>query len=201
MQVFDLTRLRDISVDEMPALFEPDFHYTRIGSSHNIAINEETGIAYTIGGGGAGDTCGGGLHMIDIDDPKNPEFVGCAPTGGTHDTQCVIYQGPDEDYQGRELCFNSNGRTLPDPGRHRQGQSGRRRGPVLAEPGVYPSGLAHRRPPLLLPGRRVGRHRRKRRDHPHPDLGTSATSRTPCWSGSSWAQCPRAPTTSTSATT
>ncbi|MDE0259947.1 MAG: choice-of-anchor B family protein [Gemmatimonadota bacterium] len=112
MQVFDLTRLRDISVDEMPALFEPDFHYTRIGSSHNIAINEETGIAYTIGGGGAGDTCGGGLHMIDIDDPKNPEFVGCAPTGGTHDTQCVIYRGPDEDYQGRELCFNSNGRTF-----------------------------------------------------------------------------------------
>ena len=112
MQVFDLTRLRDISVDEMPALFEPDFHYTRIGSSHNIAINEETGIAYTIGGGGAGDTCGGGLHMINIDDPKNPEFVGCAPTGGTHDTQCVIYRGPDEDYQGRELCFNSNGRNF-----------------------------------------------------------------------------------------
>ena len=112
MQVFDLTRLRDISVDEMPALFEPDFHYTRIGSSHNIAINEETGIAYTIGGGGAGDTCGGGLHMINVDDPKNPEFVGCAPTGGTHDTQCVIYRGPDEDYQGRELCFNSNGRNF-----------------------------------------------------------------------------------------
>ena len=109
MQVFDLTRLRDISPDEMPALFEPDVHYTRIGSSHNIAINEETGIAYTIGGGGAGDTCGGGLHMINIDDPKNPEFLGCAPTGGTHDTQCVTYRGPDEEYQGRELCFNSNG--------------------------------------------------------------------------------------------
>ena len=112
MQVLDLTRLRDISPDEMPVLFEPDVHYTRIGSSHNIAINEETGIAYTIGGGGAGDTCGGGLHMIDIDDPKNPEFVGCAPTGGTHDTQCVIYRGPDEDYEGRELCFNSNGRVF-----------------------------------------------------------------------------------------
>ena len=112
MQVLDLTRLRDISPDEMPVLFEPDVHYTRIGSSHNIAINEETGIAYTIGGGGAGDTCGGGLHMINVDDPKNPEFVGCAPTGGTHDTQCVIYRGPDEDYRGRELCFNSNGRNF-----------------------------------------------------------------------------------------
>ncbi|MDE2678252.1 MAG: choice-of-anchor B family protein, partial [Gemmatimonadota bacterium] len=47
LQILDLTRLRDISPDEMPVLFEPDVHYTRIGSSHNIAINEETGIAYT----------------------------------------------------------------------------------------------------------------------------------------------------------
>ena len=112
LQILDLTRLRDVSPDEMPALFEPDVHYTRIGSSHNIAINEETGFAYTIGGGGTGDTCGGGLHMINIEDPKNPEFVGCAPTGGTHDTQCVVYRGPDERYQGRELCLNSNGQTF-----------------------------------------------------------------------------------------
>ncbi len=112
MQVFDLARLRDVSPDEMPALFEPDVHYKRIGSSHNIAINEETGFAYTIGGGGVADSCGGGLHMIDINDPGNPEFAGCAPTGGTHDSQCVIYNGPDEAYQGRELCLNSNGRVF-----------------------------------------------------------------------------------------
>ncbi|MYA10996.1 MAG: choice-of-anchor B family protein [Gemmatimonadetes bacterium] len=114
LQILDLTRLRDISPDEMPVLFEPDVHYTRIGSSHNIAINEETGIAYTIGGGGAGDTCGGGLHMINIDDPKNPEFIGCSAVQerGIHDTQCVIYRGPDERYQGREICFNSRGRNF-----------------------------------------------------------------------------------------
>ena len=28
--------------------------------------------------------------------------------GYTHDAQCVIYNGPDEDYQGQEICFNSN---------------------------------------------------------------------------------------------
>ncbi|MDE2877157.1 MAG: choice-of-anchor B family protein [Gemmatimonadota bacterium] len=114
MQVFDLTRMRDISPADMPVLFEPDVHYRRIGSSHNIAINEETGIAYTIGGGGAGDTCGGGLHMIDIDDPKNPEFIGCAAVQerGIHDTQCVVYRGPDERYQGREICLNSRGGTF-----------------------------------------------------------------------------------------
>ena len=114
LQILDLTRLRDISPGDMPVLFEPDVHYTRIGSSHNIAINEETGIAYTIGGGGAGDTCGGGLHMINIDDPKNPEFIGCSAVQerGIHDTQCVIYRGPDERYQGREICFNSRGRNF-----------------------------------------------------------------------------------------
>ncbi|MBT8206710.1 MAG: choice-of-anchor B family protein, partial [Acidimicrobiia bacterium] len=30
----------------------------------------------------------------------------------THDAQCVTYSGPDADYQGREICFNSNEDTL-----------------------------------------------------------------------------------------
>ena len=25
-----------------------------------------------------------------------------------HDTQCIVYDGPDGDYRGREICFNSN---------------------------------------------------------------------------------------------
>ena len=110
MQVFDLTRLRDVPPTEMPALFEPDVHYTEIASSHNIVINEETGFAYAVGSGGGGESCGGGLHMIDIRDPKNPLFVGCGSSDGTHDSQCVVYQGPDERYHNRELCLNSIGR-------------------------------------------------------------------------------------------
>ena len=48
--------------------------------------------------------------MIDIRDPRNPEFAGCfRDEGETHDAQCVIYQGPDQEYQGRELCLNLNG--------------------------------------------------------------------------------------------
>ena len=108
MQVFDLTRLR--SVTSPPELFDPDVHYTLIASSHNIVINEETGFAYTVGNRAGGETCGGGLHMINIQDPRNPEFVGCfVEERGTHDSQCVIYRGPDPDYQGRELCLNLNG--------------------------------------------------------------------------------------------
>ncbi len=114
MQVFDLTRLRD--VPDAPATFEPDAVYDGLDSAHNVAINEETGFAFTVGG----DKCGGGLHMVDIREPKNPTFAGCfadpntgyGGTGATHDTQCVNYLGPDTDFRGREICFSSNGTAL-----------------------------------------------------------------------------------------
>ena len=32
--------------------------------------------------------------------------------GRTHDAQCVEYSGPDEDYQGRQICFASNETAL-----------------------------------------------------------------------------------------
>ena len=118
MQVFDLTRLRD--VENAPVTFATDAHYTRIQSAHNIVINEESGFAYATGSNGGTETCGGGLHMIDIRDPRNPTFVGCfsdpttgrQKTGYTHDALCVNYRGPDEDYQGREICFGSNETAL-----------------------------------------------------------------------------------------
>jgi choice-of-anchor B domain-containing protein len=107
MQVFDLRRLRD--VPNKPALFEPDAHYGRVASVHNIAINEETGFAYLVGSRGGGETCGGGLHMVDIRDPLEPTFAGCfRDERGTHDVQCVNYRGPDQRYVGREICLKSN---------------------------------------------------------------------------------------------
>jgi len=106
MQVFDLTRLRD--VENPPVLFEPDLLYRGEGgnvveSTHNVIINQETGFAYLTSRG-----CQG-LHMVDIDDPLDPTFVGCSDPGGSHDAQCVIYQGPDEDYAGREICLRMSG--------------------------------------------------------------------------------------------
>jgi choice-of-anchor B domain-containing protein len=119
MQVFDLTRLRDFDGGE-PVVFDADALYTNVASVHNIVINEDTGFAYAVGSGGGGETCGGGLHMIDIRDPKNPTFAGCfadpetgrASTGYTHDAQCVTYEGPDGDHQGREICFGANETAL-----------------------------------------------------------------------------------------
>ncbi len=112
VQVFDLANLR--SVANPPVEFSESAWYGGIGSAHNIAINEETGFAYVVGGSGA--ACSYGLHMIDIRDPLNPTFAGCfadtstgrGGSGYTHDVQCVVYRGPDEHYRGREICIGAN---------------------------------------------------------------------------------------------
>lgn len=119
MQVFDLTRLRGLDGSD-PQTFEVDALYDDINSAHNIVINEETGFAYAVGASAGGETCGGGLHMIDIRSPKEPTFAGCFQdnstgrqrTGYSHDAQCVVYRGPDEDHQGKEICFGSNETAL-----------------------------------------------------------------------------------------
>jgi choice-of-anchor B domain-containing protein len=116
IQVVDLTRLRTLQAARMPVTLTPDTIYTQIASAHNIVINEETGFAYSVGSSSGGTTCGGGLHMVDIREPKQPKFAGCFQdtetgnqrTGYSHDAQCVTYRGPDESYRGREICFGSN---------------------------------------------------------------------------------------------
>lgn len=109
MQVFDLTRLRNVT--NPPKVFEADVLYDKIANAHNIAINTETGYAYIVG-----SNTYGGLHIVDITNPLQPTFagfhsdstVGIDSTGYVHDTQCVIYNGPDIDYQSDEICFNSS---------------------------------------------------------------------------------------------
>jgi choice-of-anchor B domain-containing protein len=101
MQVFDLTRLRGLTA---PQTFTADVVYIDFEDAHNIAINEDTGFAYAVGT----NTCSEGLHMIDINVPINPMFAGCYDLTETHDTQCVIYQGPDANHVNREICVSSN---------------------------------------------------------------------------------------------
>jgi len=106
MQVFDLTRLRGVT---SPQTFTVDTLYSNIGEAHNVAINEDSGFAYIVGA----DECAGGLHMVDVSNPKSPAFAGCFSSDGyTHDVQCVIYSGPDTDHQGDEICFASNEDSL-----------------------------------------------------------------------------------------
>ena len=90
MQVFDLTRLRDVGADERPKMFDATAHYdggesVRLETAHNVAVNTDTGFAYIVGGdaSGAAPTCGGGLHMVNVQSPATPTFAGCVPDVAT----------------------------------------------------------------------------------------------------------------------
>jgi choice-of-anchor B domain-containing protein len=103
MQVFDLTRLRNVS--NPPVTFDEDAHYDEFGSAHNIVINTDTGFAYAVGT----TTFSGGAHFVNIQNPTNPTAAGGYSLDGyTHDAQVVTYNGPDTDYIGREIYIGSN---------------------------------------------------------------------------------------------
>ncbi|PHR73651.1 MAG: regulator [Lutibacter sp.] len=104
MQVFDLTRLRNVT--NAPETFDADAHYTGFGNAHNIVINETSGFAYAVGT----NSFGGGAHFVNIQNPTNPVAAGgYASDGYTHDAQVVTYTGPDSDYTGKEIYVGSNG--------------------------------------------------------------------------------------------
>lgn len=116
LQIFDLTLLRGQTGTPPQDFAETNVYYGPPGNefaeNHNLWINEESGYGYLL----AGDSCGGGMHVIDLaPDPANPAFVGCIDTvsqsGGNlvvHDAYCVNYHGPDPDHQNKEICFNAN---------------------------------------------------------------------------------------------
>jgi choice-of-anchor B domain-containing protein len=126
LQVFDMHQLtdaaesyrrrknspRDIAAEghfKLGTVFNNTAFYHEFGSSHNIVINEASGFLYAVGT----KTCAGGLHILDIRTPDDPQFVGCySDDGYTHDSECVNYHGPDAQYHDHEICFNYNEDTL-----------------------------------------------------------------------------------------
>jgi choice-of-anchor B domain-containing protein len=126
MKVYDLAELRAIVAPGLQNVIDPITTYDGFGSAHNIVINEETGRAYGVGAGNESDEqdSDGGLHIVDISDPTAPAFLGSfSQDGYTHDAQCVVYTGPDTDYNGEgddgyqaELCaaFNEDSVSIVD---------------------------------------------------------------------------------------
>ena len=107
MQVVDLTQLGQIT--NPPQTLQADAVYTGWGNAHNIVINESTGRAYGVGT----STFSGGLHILDINDPLNPTLIGeFSNDGYTHDAQVVSYNGPDVNFQGKEIAFCCNENTV-----------------------------------------------------------------------------------------
>ena len=107
IQIFDLERLDPDHPKHNPSgvYFEPDARYGSVGSCHNVAVSDETGLAFCVGG----NVCSGGLHAFDVTDALNPKEIGCVVSGHTHDAQCLLYRGPDDAYYGKEICFVYHG--------------------------------------------------------------------------------------------
>lgn len=110
MQVFDLTRLRNVT--NPPEVFTADALYTGFGSAHNIVINEDSGFAYAVGAMTLDDTIfsfDGGPHFVNIQNPTNPVAAGGYPNDAySHDAQVVTYNGPDTEHVGKEILIGSN---------------------------------------------------------------------------------------------
>lgn len=103
MQVFDLTRLRNVT--NPPVIFTEDAHYSGFGNAHNIVINEENGYAYGVGT----NTFNGGIHFVNIQNPLSPSSDGgYSIEGYTHDAQVITYNGPDTEHNGKEIFIGSN---------------------------------------------------------------------------------------------
>ena len=129
IQIFDMRRLLDINTNSdcddgdssgYCKNLTPDTLYfgpsgvDRVGNTHNIVSNDDNpDFVYLVGG----SHCSGGLHIVDVSNPKKPTFVTCFEDDGyIHDAQCVNYKGPDTRFSGREICFcyNEDSVTIVD---------------------------------------------------------------------------------------
>ncbi|QHI37967.1 hypothetical protein IMCC3317_33500 [Kordia antarctica] len=110
MQVFDLTRLRNVV--NAPEIFTADAWYDGFGSAHNIVINEQSGFAYAVGAMTLDDSTtsfNGGPHFVNIQNPTNPIAAGgYSDDAYSHDAQVVTYNGPDAEHVGKEILLGSN---------------------------------------------------------------------------------------------
>ena len=103
LQLFDLTQLR--AVQSPPVTFAESGHYAGFTAGHSLWMNAASGYLYVFRT--TGDACQNGVHVVDVRTPGQPSFAGCF---GQNDTPlstgvCMLYGGPDADYQGREMCF------------------------------------------------------------------------------------------------
>lgn len=103
LQIFDLLQLD--AVTNPPVEFDETAHYDGFGHCHTLNIDPVSGFVICMGT----NTYDGGLHIVDVSDPLNPVLAGGFSNDGyTHDGFAWTYDGPDPDWQGRELVFACN---------------------------------------------------------------------------------------------
>lgn len=103
MQLFDLTTLRTVTT---PTVFSETVYYnTDLEDGHNLFVHEETGYAYVARRSVGPDCERKGVTIVDLNDPLNPQPAGCFEEGDiASDSTCVLYNGDDVAYHGREIC-------------------------------------------------------------------------------------------------
>jgi choice-of-anchor B domain-containing protein len=103
MQIFDLTRLRNVT--SVPQIFVPDARYSGFRNCHTISINYNTGFAFCNGS----NLNSGGPHVLNLSNPKAPTVaMNYGTQGYTHDAQIVTYNGPDTEHIGKEIFIGAN---------------------------------------------------------------------------------------------
>jgi choice-of-anchor B domain-containing protein len=93
IQIFDMTKLLDIDVEESGVVIYDALDdltgYTNhlpAGRSHNVVVNEEKDYIVAVGAQPRTDECLSGLIFFDVSDPSDPVRVGCAAGDGyVHD--------------------------------------------------------------------------------------------------------------------
>ncbi|KXX74773.1 hypothetical protein MMYC01_208311 [Madurella mycetomatis] len=112
VQIFDMSKLVDVN-PENPIVFSNERDLTGfwteglpLGRSHNVLTNEERNYGVATGFQPRTGPLRAGLVFFDLTDPSNPKTMGGTGADGyVHDAQCLVYKGPDEKYQGRDICY------------------------------------------------------------------------------------------------
>ncbi|MEZ4738670.1 MAG: choice-of-anchor B family protein, partial [Flavobacteriales bacterium] len=101
LQVFDLTRLRNVA--NPPVTFTADAHYAGFGNSHTIFADKGAPYVYAVGTG----TYSGGLHVVNVSNPLAPTFAGAWSSDGyIHENNVILYNGPDAAHVGKRISLN-----------------------------------------------------------------------------------------------
>lgn len=100
MQVFDLTRLRNVT--SPPQTFTEDAHYAGFSNCHTLYADDD-GYVFGVGT----NTASGGLHVVNVQNPLAPTLIGTYSTDGyIHENMVIDYHGPDTEHVGKDISFN-----------------------------------------------------------------------------------------------
>ncbi len=101
LQVFDLTRLRNVA--SPPQTFTADARFAGFGNSHTIHADKTEPFVYAVGT----NIANGGLVVVNVSNPLAPTLAGTFPFEGyIHENAVFHYNGPDAEHVGKRISFN-----------------------------------------------------------------------------------------------